>query len=140
MTLNDYHILGVQPNASKEDIKSAYQKLAKQYHPDRPQGNKERFQEIQNAYEHITQPKQTISPMMFRPGPFHPSFIVIPGGGFASFAGFPGIPVHTQRPSTAPRQFKSTSVNVIHKNGKKFKRVTENVNGNIRITEEEIHE
>lgn len=46
---NHYHTLGVNRNASADEIKSAYRKLASQHHPDKG-GDKARFQEIQNAY------------------------------------------------------------------------------------------
>ncbi len=55
MTKRDYYeILGIQKNASLEDIKKAYRKLAMQYHPDRNPGNKEaeeKFKEAAEAYE-----------------------------------------------------------------------------------------
>ena len=49
-----YELLGVSRNASAEDIKKAYRKLALKYHPDRNKGSKdseERFKEVTEAYE-----------------------------------------------------------------------------------------
>ena len=55
MDYKDYYkILGVEKGASEAEIKSAYRKLAKQFHPDRNRGDKtaeEKFKEINEAYE-----------------------------------------------------------------------------------------
>ena len=45
-----YDILSLSPDASNEDIKRAYKRLAKIYHPDKPTGNTEQFQKINYAY------------------------------------------------------------------------------------------
>ena len=58
---NYYEILGVEKNASKEDIKRAYRKLAKQYHPDKNPGDKqaeEKFKEINEANEVLSNPEK----------------------------------------------------------------------------------
>jgi molecular chaperone DnaJ len=46
-----YQILGINKNASDEEIKKAYRKLAHQYHPDKAGGNATQFKEINEAYQ-----------------------------------------------------------------------------------------
>lgn len=59
--MNDpYEVLGVSRNASEDEIKSAYRKLAKKYHPDLHPGDKEcerKMNEINAAYEAIKNPQ-----------------------------------------------------------------------------------
>ncbi|OGH68321.1 MAG: molecular chaperone DnaJ [Candidatus Magasanikbacteria bacterium RIFCSPLOWO2_02_FULL_44_11] len=46
-----YKVLGIDKNASPEEIKKSFKKLAMQYHPDRPGGNEAKFKEINEAYQ-----------------------------------------------------------------------------------------
>ena len=52
MSKDYYQTLGVSKESSKEDIKSAYKKLAKKYHPDlnKESGSEEKFKEINEAF------------------------------------------------------------------------------------------
>lgn len=51
---NNYSILGVDKNASKAEIRNAYNKLIKIYYPDKNTGNSEKFEQIVKAYREIS--------------------------------------------------------------------------------------
>lgn len=51
MSKDYYKTLGVDKNASTDEIKKAFKKLAMKYHPDRPEGNEAKFKEINEAYQ-----------------------------------------------------------------------------------------
>ena len=59
-----YKVLGVSPNATDDEIKQAYRRLAKKYHPDRNPGDEEaakKMQQINAAYEQIKNPGSSYS-------------------------------------------------------------------------------
>src|SRR4051795_11941494 len=55
-----YKVLGVDRKGSQEDIKKAYRKLARQYHPDtnKDAGAEERFKQISEAYDTLGDPEK----------------------------------------------------------------------------------
>ena len=101
-----YNILGVDKKASQKDIKAAYRRLARQYHPDVNPGDKaseERFKEINEAYEVLndTEKRQKYEqwcgnkPCNYTssPGPIHyaasfPSIVMLPHHARALFESF----------------------------------------------------
>jgi DnaJ-class molecular chaperone len=88
-----YEILGVGKNASKKEIRDAYRKLARKYHPDANEGDKkteEKFKEISQAYEVLKDDKKrqeydTMGRYFSGQGPGSGAG---PSGGFGG--GFPG--------------------------------------------------
>ena len=63
--MNPYKILGIPTNSSDIDIKKAYKKMAAKWHPDknphRQKQAEEKFKEISNAYNSLTNPEHNIN-------------------------------------------------------------------------------
>ena len=84
-----YEILGLERGASEEDIKKAYRRLAKKYHPDLNPGDKEaeeRFKEINEAYQVLSNPETRAQYDQFgHAGPTGEGFGGFDFGGFGGF-------------------------------------------------------
>lgn len=85
--MNYYDILGVKENASQDDIKKAYKKLAMQHHPDRGGDNK-KFQEISQAYDTLSDPQKKSQYDAERNGFGHQFADMGPFGNFNDMFGF----------------------------------------------------
>ncbi|MCO1600852.1 molecular chaperone DnaJ [Desulfosporosinus nitroreducens] len=87
MKRDNYEVLGVERNAGEQEIKKAYRKLARQYHPDVNPGNKEaeeKFKEVTDAYDVLSDPEKRARYDQF--GHADPS-----QGGFGDAGGFGDI-------------------------------------------------
>ena len=88
-----YDVLGVPKNASDDDIKKAYRKLAMKYHPDRNQGDEakkaeEKFKEAKEAYEILCDPAKRAAYDQYGHAGVDPNMA---GGGFRPGAGPEGF-------------------------------------------------
>jgi molecular chaperone DnaJ len=95
MAKRDYYdILGVPKNASEDDIKKAYRKLAMKYHPDRNQGGdaakaEEKFKDAKEAYEILSDANKRAAYDQYGHAGVDPSMGGFrPGGGAEGFGGF----------------------------------------------------
>ena len=81
-----YEVLGVSKDASLNDIKLAFRRLAKKYHPDvnKAPDAKEKFQEVQEAYEVLSDENKRASYDKYG----HAAFDNNMGGGASGFGGF----------------------------------------------------
>lgn len=89
-----YEVLGVPKNASDEEVKKAYRKLAMKHHPDRNQGDaakaaEERFKEAKEAYEMLSDPQKKAAYDQYGHAGVDPNMRGGAGGpeGFEGFSG-----------------------------------------------------
>lgn len=85
-----YEVLGLQKGASAEDIKRAYRKLAKKYHPDLNPDNKEaeeNMKEVNGAYEVLSDPEKKSRYDQFGHAGVDPSYGAGGGGGYGQYGG-----------------------------------------------------
>jgi molecular chaperone DnaJ len=86
MSEDYYKILGVSKDASDDDIKKAYRKLAHKYHPDKKDGDEEKFKEINSAYQVLSDSQKRQQYDQFGSG-----FEQAGAGGAGGFSGFEGF-------------------------------------------------
>ena len=91
-----YEVLGIQKGASDDEIKKAYRRMAKQYHPDLNPGNAEaeaKFKECNEAYEVLSDADKKARYDRFGHAGVDPNYGAGGGGGFDGFGGGMGFDV-----------------------------------------------
>lgn len=86
-----YEVLGVARNASDDEIKKAYRKLAMKYHPDRNPDSKEaegKFKEAKEAYEMLSDPQKKAAYDQYGHAGVDPNMGGFGGAGAQGFGGF----------------------------------------------------
>jgi curved DNA-binding protein len=90
MQFKDYYdTLGVEPNAGEAEIKSAYRRLARKFHPDvsKEPGAEEKFKAVNEAYEALRDPEKRKAYDQLRTRGYRPGDEVQPPGGFGGGSG-----------------------------------------------------
>jgi molecular chaperone DnaJ len=103
-----YKVLGLEPGASDEEVKKAYRRLAKKYHPDANPGNQEaarKMQEINAAYEQIKNPTAQSG---------RPNGSDYAGGYSGGFGGFDPFGQWQQQRRTASSEYHTTQTQAAH--------------------------
>lgn len=147
-----YNVLGLDRNATEEEIKKAYRKYAKKYHPDLNPGDKDaeaKFKEVNEAYEVLSDKEKRARYDQFGHAGVDPNFS---GGGFGTggFSGFDfdfgdlgdifssffgsGFGTGRRRDPNAPRRGSDTSASIVIS----FEEAAKGTTKNIRATHIEI--
>lgn len=95
MSVRDYYeVLGVSRDVNQEDLKKAYRKLARKYHPDVNPDDpsaEDKFKEVKQAYDVLSDPEKRAGYDQFGPGAFENGGYQSGPQGFGDFTGFGDI-------------------------------------------------